>query len=82
MKTIRDNNLFDRLEKALPATDEELWETLWNYYEANGDLISCPSMAGGLDHVEVKSRGFYFYDIGVSGSGYVRDGSFVVRPEL
>ena len=74
MKTIRNTKLFSELE------NKPEWETLFD--ESGFIKETIPVLAGGLDHIEVKRKGIYFYDIGMSSAGYIKDNSFVVRPEL
>jgi len=79
MITIRNDRLFRELKQA-PE-----WNTLFTFREVPGYPGSqeptlkdpeVPVLAGGLDRIEVKARGVYFYDRGASG----RDNSFVIRP--
>ena len=76
MKTIRDTKLFRELQ------EKPEWKTLFTeekYPELKNPEI--PTLAGGLDHIDVKPGGFYFYDIGSSRGGKLVDNSFVIRKE-
>ena len=79
MKVIRDTKLFEALKK------EPSLETIRRAWMRAGDMSPGPEayydfsyFAGGLDHIDVKPKGIYFYDIGCND----KDCSFVVRPEL
>ena len=69
METIRNQKLFEELKKA------PKWETLFDGFYLKDQRI--PVLLGGLDHIEVKPRGVYFFDIGMNG----KTNSFVIRPE-
>jgi len=74
MKTIRNTKLYQEL---LEKTE---WNTLFIFYENDAAELKdseIPTFWGGLDHIETKGNGVYFYDIGSNG----RDHSFVIRPE-
>lgn len=82
MRTIINQKLFDEL-KSIAKKGEDVFSALFTggpYPEVKDEEI--PTFAGGLDHVEVKARGIYFYDIGCSRGGHQCDASFVIRPEL
>jgi len=74
MKTIRNTKLFEELVSNCE------WSTLFtnskNYPEPKDRRL--PTLVGGLDHIEQKSKGFYFYDIGCNG----KDNSFIIRRNL
>ena len=70
MITIRNTELFLEL-KRMPE-----WETLFD--DTDSRVWEIPFFRGGLDHISVRDKGVYFYDIACNG----RDNSFVVRPEL
>ena len=75
METIRSTKLFESLKKEFDKNGfENLLQVLFEaeYY------CDTPTFYGGLDHIEVTKKGFYFYDIGVN----YRANSFVIRPNL
>lgn len=72
MKEIRNTKLFLELQ------ENPTWDTLWDvtypeYPELKDRRI--PEFFGGLDHIDVKPKGVYFYDVGCNG----KDNSFVIR---
>ena len=75
MKTIRNTEVFNDLIKESKKSDPDYWEVL---FDENGHRLHTYRLAGGLDHVEVKPKGVYFYDRCMND----RDNSFVIRPEL
>lgn len=74
MKTIRNTKLFLELQ------EKPDWKTLWSYNGTTPILKddNIPYLLGGIDHIEVKPRGVYFYD---RGNNNVSN-NFVIRPEL
>jgi hypothetical protein len=70
MKTIRNTKLFNELKK------NSSWETLFDGIDIKDSEI--PVFAGGLDHIDVKTGGIYFHDIGCNN----RENSFVIRKEI
>jgi len=77
MKEIRNTKLFKELKK------QPEWKTLFKgaRYPELKDM-DIPTLAGGLDHIDIKPKGIYFHDIGCSRGGQMIDNSFVIRPEL
>lgn len=71
MKTIKNTKLFNELKK-IPK-----WDTLFKKNCEPKDY-EMPILQGGLDHIEVKKKGVYFYDRGCNG----RSNDFVIRPDL
>ena len=80
MITIRNTKLFNELK------ENPTWDTLFNFHEVSGYPGSkepeikdreIPTLAGGLDHIDMKPSGVYFHDIGYNN----RDNSFVIRKE-
>jgi hypothetical protein len=70
MKTIRNTQLFQELQ------EKPKWVTLFdNDYNLKDREI--PTLRGGLDHIEKKKNGIYFYDIGCNNIR--RD--FVIKQE-
>jgi len=81
MIVIRNTKLFDLLK------EKPEWDILFDFSEVFGYPNSqepeikdqeIPIFAGGFDHIEVKEKGIYFYDIGCNN----RDNSFVIRKEI
>ncbi len=82
MIVIRNTKLFQEL-KEVAREGGDLWKALWREGKGCPELKDprIPFLAGGLDHIDIKPRGIYFHDIGVSVGGTIRDNSFVIRPE-
>ena len=74
MKTIRDTKLFDKIK----GDNNDAWDALFVDDQGSLENDEIPTFFGGLDHIDTKKRGVYYYDIGCNGN----DNSFVVRPEL
>ena len=70
MIIIRDTKLFNELK------EKPEWNTLFDGTNLKG--VGIPILSGGLDHIDVKPKGIYFYDIGCNN----KDNSFVIRPEF
>jgi hypothetical protein len=82
MITIRDTKLFNELVEESKMENGDTWNALFVDCPEHSKIVpknnNIPVFAGGLDHIDVKPRGVYFYDIGCND----RDHSFVIRPEL
>ncbi len=75
MKEVRDTAVFNDLIKESQKADPDYWSVL---FDENGHRCHTYGLAGGLDHVEVKPKGFYFIDRCMNE----QDNSFVIRPEI
>jgi len=73
MKVIRNTKLFEKI-----MNSEDAWNALFKDNEGTIEDSRIPVFAGGLDHVDVKKNGIYYYDIGCNG----KDFSFVIRKEI
>ena len=73
MQTIRNSKLFEKI-----MNSEDMWNALFKDNMGTIEDSRIPMFFGGLDHIDVKTNGIYFHDIGCNG----KDNSFVIRKEM